>query len=191
MRLARCAYEVASGTARLGSGELWLRDRVVVHHDLRLGASPLTETDMSEAVRRTHPPTGGATSPLRIFAEEVSQECSGFVTDVCTRFAAHLVGTPVTYDDVELDLDGLTPLSVAFTRALRAVPWGEVVTYGELASLAGRPGAARAAGTFCADCPWSLIVPCHRVVAAGGIGGYGATGVETKRRLLRLEGVDL
>jgi methylated-DNA-[protein]-cysteine S-methyltransferase len=97
----------------------------------------------------------------------------------------------VGYDDVELDLTGLTPLSTALACALRAVPWGEVVTYGELAALAGRPGAARAAGTFCAECAWGLIVPCHRVVAAGGIGGYGPTGVSTKRRLLRLEGVTM
>ena len=54
-------------------------------------------------------------------------------------------------------------------------------------SPAGR-GAARAAGTFCAENRFSLFVPCHRVVAAGGIGGYGSLGVEYKRRLLRLEG---
>jgi methylated-DNA-[protein]-cysteine S-methyltransferase len=75
--------------------------------------------------------------------------------------------------------------------ALRAVPWGEVVTYGELAALAGRPGAARAAGTFCARCDLSPFVPTHRVVSAQGIGSYGDLGVEYKRRLLELEGVAL
>jgi methylated-DNA-[protein]-cysteine S-methyltransferase len=76
-------------------------------------------------------------------------------------------------------------------RALRAVPRGEVVTYGELAALAGRPGAARAAGTFCAHNKLSIFIPCHRVVAAGGIGSYGSSGVEVKRRLLALENVTL
>ena len=69
------------------------------------------------------------------------------------------------------------------------MPRGEVVTYGELAALAGRPGAARAAGTFCAANRFALVVPCHRVVAADGIGGYGSPGSTYKRRLLALEGV--
>ena len=75
--------------------------------------------------------------------------------------------------------------------ALRAVPRGEVVTYGELAALAGRPGAARAAGTFCAQNRLGVFVPCHRVVAAGGLGGYGSLGASYKRRLLALEHVAL
>ena len=69
------------------------------------------------------------------------------------------------------------------------VPYGETVTYGELAELAGRPGAARAVGTAMARNPVPFFVPCHRVVAAGGIGGYGggAQGVALKRALLDLE----
>jgi methylated-DNA-[protein]-cysteine S-methyltransferase len=74
---------------------------------------------------------------------------------------------------------------------LRAVPRGEVVTYGELAALAGRPRAARAAGTFCARCELSPFVPTHRVVSAQGIGSYGHLGADYKRRMLELEGVAL
>ena len=74
---------------------------------------------------------------------------------------------------------------------LRAVPRGEVVTYGELAALAGFPGAARAAGTFCGRCALSPFVPTHRVVGSNGIGSYGDLGVEYKRRLLALDGVTL
>jgi O-6-methylguanine DNA methyltransferase len=69
------------------------------------------------------------------------------------------------------------------------VPRGEVVTYGELAALAGRPGAARAAGTFCGRCALSPFVPTHRVVGSDGIGSYGDLGVDYKRRLLALEDV--
>jgi O-6-methylguanine DNA methyltransferase len=76
-------------------------------------------------------------------------------------------------------------------RALRTVRRGEVVTYGELAALAGRPAAARAAGTFCGRCDLSPFVPTHRVVSANGIGSYGDLGTEYKRRLLELEGVVL
>jgi methylated-DNA-[protein]-cysteine S-methyltransferase len=91
--------------------------------------------------------------------------------------------------DVELDLDGCTPFQLAAVDALRRVPRGEVVTYGELAALAGRPGAARAIGTLCAVNRFAVIVPCHRVVSASGIGGYGSLGEEYKRRLLGLDGV--
>ena len=76
-------------------------------------------------------------------------------------------------------------------RALRAVPRGEVVTYGELAALAGRPRAARAAGTFCARCELAPFLPVHRVVSSTGIGSWGSHGVEYKRRMLELEGVTL
>jgi methylated-DNA-[protein]-cysteine S-methyltransferase len=79
----------------------------------------------------------------------------------------------------------------ACARALRAVPRGEVVTYGELAALAGRPRAARAAGTFCARCDLAPFLPVHRVVSSNGIGSWGTQGVEYKRRLLELEGVSL
>ena len=77
------------------------------------------------------------------------------------------------------------------TEALRAVPRGEVVSYRELAALAGRPNAQRAAGSFCARNRFGLVVPCHRVVGADGIGSYGSLGVEFKRRLLGIEGVAL
>jgi methylated-DNA-[protein]-cysteine S-methyltransferase len=65
------------------------------------------------------------------------------------------------------------------------------VSYGELAALAGRPRAPRAAGAVCSTNRFAFVVPCHRVVSAHGIGGYGEAGVEVKRRLLALEGVRL
>jgi methylated-DNA-[protein]-cysteine S-methyltransferase len=105
------------------------------------------------------------------------------------RFRAYFRGARDDFADVELDLDWCTPFQRSLLDTLRAVPYGEVVTYGELAALAGRPGAARAAGTFCAGNRFALVVPCHRVVAADGPGGYGSTGLATKLRLLRLEGV--
>ena len=91
--------------------------------------------------------------------------------------------------DVELELDWCTPFQLAAVEALRRVPRGEVVTYGELAALAGSPGAARAIGTLCATNRFAVIVPCHRVVSASGIGGYGSLGETYKRRLLGIDGV--
>ena len=66
-------------------------------------------------------------------------------------------------------------------------PYGHVVTYGELARRSGCPGGARAVGQAMARNPLPLVVPCHRVVAADGLGGYGG-GLPLKRRLLALEG---
>jgi methylated-DNA-[protein]-cysteine S-methyltransferase len=91
----------------------------------------------------------------------------------------------------------LSAVDAAFPRAVyerlhRDVTWGETVSYGELAEMAGRPGAARAVGNAMSRNPVPIVVPCHRVVAAGGrIGGYGVSGVPTKRFLLALEGVEL
>jgi methylated-DNA-[protein]-cysteine S-methyltransferase len=113
------------------------------------------------------------------------------VPDLCRRFALHLRGLRVGYDDVDLALEWATPFQAALAESARAIQWGEVVSYGELAASAGRPGAARAAGTFCAENRFALVIPCHRIVAASGIGGYGSGGVGLKRRLLALEGVDL
>lgn len=71
--------------------------------------------------------------------------------------------------------------------ALLRIPWGQTRTYGELARRLGREGAARAVGTANGANPLPLLIPCHRVVAAGGLGGYSG-GVALKRRLLELEG---
>jgi methylated-DNA-[protein]-cysteine S-methyltransferase len=136
-------------------------------------------------------PNGGARRPARTLPAKPSSDRATFVPDLCRRFAEHLAGVPTSYDDVPLELDWATPLQQEFAAAARAIPWGEVVSYGELAILAGRPGAARAAGSFCADNRFSLIIPCHRIVAANGIGGYGSAGLGLKRRLLALEGVHL
>jgi methylated-DNA-[protein]-cysteine S-methyltransferase len=114
---------------------------------------------------------------------------SGTAAGLVERIRAFLSGEEVSFEDVELDLSALTRFERAVVETLRTIPRGEVVTYGELAALAGYPGAQRAAGSVCARNQFAFLVPCHRVVAAGGIGSYGSVGVAVKRRLLALEGV--
>ena len=104
---------------------------------------------------------------------------------------AYFAGRPVAFDEVELELEWCTPFQRAVAEALRRVPYGETLTYGELAIAAGYPNAYRAAGTFCAANRFPLVLPCHRVVSAVGIGSYGSLGSDYKRRLLALEGVSL
>ncbi len=74
--------------------------------------------------------------------------------------------------------------------ALEGIPYGKSTTYGELAKQIGKPEAMRAVGQAVGRNPVSIIIPCHRVLAAGGkLGGFGG-GLEEKRRLLRLEGIE-
>jgi methylated-DNA-[protein]-cysteine S-methyltransferase len=107
------------------------------------------------------------------------------------RLRAYFRGARDAFDDVELDLEWCTPFQRAAVDALRSIPYGETATYGELAALAGHPNAQRAVGSVCASNRFGLFVPCHRVVAAGGLGSYGSLGLGYKRRLLELEGVVL
>jgi methylated-DNA-[protein]-cysteine S-methyltransferase len=105
------------------------------------------------------------------------------------RLTAFFAGKPDDFADVPLRFEDGFYGDCA--KALRGVGRGEVVTYGELAALAGYPGAARAAGTFCARCELAPFLPVHRVVAANGIGSWGSLGVDYKRRLLELDGIAL
>ena len=208
VRVTRHPYDVPTW----GVGEVWVRDGVVIQHELAseslrrgheaaaargddvgvllVGVSVAAGPAQFDASSLASP-NGGARLPARTLPAKKPRVRAGFVPDLCRRFAAHLGGVPTSYDDVPLELDWATPLQQEFATAARAIPWGEVVSYGELAVLAGRPGAARAAGSFCADNRFSLIIPCHRIVAAKGIGGYGSAGLGLKRRLLALEGVHL
>jgi methylated-DNA-[protein]-cysteine S-methyltransferase len=139
-----------------------------------------------------HPGWGGHPPPAAASVDnESARGDNNFAPTLVTRLRRYFAGEAEDFSDVELDLSDLTPFGRDLAVTLRAVPRGEVVTYGELAALAGRPGAARAAGTFCAQNHLAVFVPCHRVVAAAGLGGYGSLGSPYKRRLLALEDVTL
>ncbi|WP_326571977.1 methylated-DNA--[protein]-cysteine S-methyltransferase [Actinacidiphila glaucinigra] len=92
----------------------------------------------------------------------------------------------LTAFDLPLDLRG-TPFQQRVWAGLRTIPYGTVMTYGQLADKLGSPGASRAVGLANGRNPVGIIVPCHRVVgASGGLTGYGG-GLERKRYLLDLE----
>jgi O-6-methylguanine DNA methyltransferase len=178
----RVAYTVAGW----GVGELLLEGDRVLHHEL-----PRPNLARAAGERVPNRPHGTAGLPGNSVSTLSARNGDDFETDLVARLRRFFAGEPVGFEDVALDLDGLSAFHLALLEALRAVPRGEVVTYGELAALAGRPGAARAAGTFCAQNRFAVIVPCHRVVGAAGLGGYGSLGPDYKRRLLALEHVAL
>jgi methylated-DNA-[protein]-cysteine S-methyltransferase len=102
---------------------------------------------------------------------------------------AQLTGEPVECV-VPLDLSGVSAFDRAVYEVARAIPYGETRTYGEVAALVGQPGAAQAVGQALGRNPLPIVVPCHRVLAAGGaIGGFSAGGgAATKRAMLEAEG---
>ncbi len=106
-------------------------------------------------------------------------------TDICRYFD----GEPVVFDGLAISPQG-TPFQLRAWAAARTIGWGAVRTYGQLATQIGSAAMARAIGGAMARNPIPLIVPCHRVVAAGGrLGGFSAAGgPELKARLLHLEG---
>jgi methylated-DNA-[protein]-cysteine S-methyltransferase len=183
--VTQVAYEVDGW----GVGELVVADGRVVWHELPW---PRLERPSPDGTGRARDPSQTPTHPGQEARAVVSARASRggrrFVTEVVQLLQAYFAGERVPLEKVPVDLDYETDFLSDCARALRTIPRGEVVTYGELAALAGAPGAARAAGSFCARSHLSIFVPCHRVVSANGLGPYGSYGTGYKRRLLALEG---
>ena len=164
-----------------GIGELWTDGGRVVWHELPRPAATGSAGPGS--------PWGEASTPRTTLATKSAPVRADFVSKLVTRLEEYFAGGNDAFADVPLDLGGLTPFERACAAALRRVRRGTTVTYAELAERAGSPRAARAAGSFCARNRFAVFIPCHRVVSASGLGGYGLLGLEYKRRLLALENV--
>jgi len=109
------------------------------------------------------------------------------VTSVASQLEEYFAGTRRHFS-VPFDDTGATNFQRDVWVALLAIPYGQVRTYAQVAAAVQRPRAARAVGNANHANPWPIIVPCHRVVAAHGLGGYGG-GDDVKQFLLELEGV--
>jgi methylated-DNA-[protein]-cysteine S-methyltransferase len=180
---------VAYAVEGWGVGEVWLDGPKLVWHELprpSLGTRARARVTPTQG-GATHPPPSRATLAVkrRRASNSEAQEASRLIH----RFQSYFEGELASFDDVPVEVEDWTPFQLDVLAALRRVPFGEVVSYGELARLAGHPRAQRAAGTFCAGNRFPIVVPCHRVVAADGLGSYGSLGLDYKRRLLELEGV--
>ncbi len=111
------------------------------------------------------------------------------ISVLLARIRKHLSGELQDFRDVPVDLSVAAPFARRVLEAAREIPPGRTATYGELARSAGRSEAARAVGQIMGSNPIPLIIPCHRVVAAGGkSGGFSAYGGRlTKAKLLAIE----
>lgn len=122
---------------------------------------------------------------------ETLEDAPPRIAEAVSLIRRYAEGEAVDLSAVPVSMDGVEPFGRAIYRAARKLGHGETVTYGELAERAGFPRAARETGAALGRNPVPLVVPCHRILAAGGnIGGFSAPGgAVTKEKLLAHEGV--
>ena len=116
-----------------------------------------------------------------------------WVVELIASIKAYASGEDVDFSGVPVDLEGVDDFRLAIYDAARKLAFGETTTYGELARRAGHAGLARETGAALGANPVPLVIPCHRILAAGGkIGGFSAPGGSTtKEKMLAMEGVRL
>lgn len=114
-----------------------------------------------------------------------SQEMPAEPSRLAEEIAAYQEGS-APCPEAELKMSKCSDFQKQIYAIVQTIPRGETMTYGQVALRAGRPGAARAVGRAMATNPFAILVPCHRVVAKKGLGGY-AWGREMKEKLLRME----
>lgn len=140
-----------------------------------------------------HPSVVSVMQAAQQWAVESSPTGSLDEADWCpalrTRLQAYADGEPVDFADFKLELPKRTPFRDKVLAATRRLGYGATTTYGDLARRVGHPGAARAVGTVMSTNRFPILIPCHRVLAAGGkLGGYTSpSGPDLKQRLLDME----
>jgi methylated-DNA-[protein]-cysteine S-methyltransferase len=149
-------------------------------------------------ITRFQLPTKSADSTERLLLRRIpGAEAAEPNADVVEAIAAtrrYFAGEEIDFSDIRLDLEGQDDFFKRIYDAARRIGWGHTTTYGAIAKeLGAGPEAARDVGQAMAKNPVALIIPCHRVLAAGGkIGGFSAPGGSaSKARMLELEGVQL
>ena len=121
----------------------------------------------------------------RRYAPKTADTTINTAADALKRYFS---GEPVAFDNVALALEGLTKFQQQVLNNTRKIPYGKTMTYGDIARRCNRPLAARAVGATLKRNPLPVIVPCHRVVASSGPGGFSAgDGTLTKLKLIALE----
>ncbi|WP_437050334.1 methylated-DNA--[protein]-cysteine S-methyltransferase [Streptomyces sp. enrichment culture] len=146
-----------------------------------------TDEVRDRALERLASRLGG--EPAELGSSTAEESTAAVLAEAVRQVEEYLAGGRRSFE-LPLDWSLISGFHREVLRELAAgVPFGTVVGYGDLAGRVGQPGGAQAVGTAMGANPLPVVVPCHRVVERdGGIGGFGG-GLETKRRLLALEGV--
>lgn len=155
--------------------------------DTALGPTLIASTARGvAAVSRGLPVTAFLAALARRYPDADPVEDRSAIREALTWLTGYLRGD--RRDLPPVDLSGLRAWDRAVYAAVRAIPYGETATYGEVARAAGSPGGARAVGGSLSRCPLFPAVPCQRVVlAADGFSGWGGGDIAVKRRLLEME----
>jgi methylated-DNA-[protein]-cysteine S-methyltransferase len=126
----------------------------------------------------------------RRFTDLAETQPTPLIADLIARIRALLDGQPVDLTDAPVDMSVFEPFSRQVYEIARSIPPGQAMTYGEIAERLGDKLLARDVGQAMGKNPYPIIIPCHRVVAAGGkLGGFSARGgSSTKQKLLAIEG---
>lgn len=162
-----CLFDTPIGSCALA----WEAERLI--------GAQLPEYDEAAARRRL----------MKRFPEAGEAEPPAFVVEAIASIRALLAGEPRLLSHLPIALDRVPTFNRRVYEVALTIPPGETLTYGEVATRLGDPGKARAVGVALGQNPFAPIVPCHRVLAAGGrTGGFSAEGgVETKLRMLTIE----
>ncbi len=166
-----CVFETAAGFSAIAWSDFGVTRFVL----------PTAAAAAEKSLRRRAPDAGPAAPPPA-------------VVETIAGAVRYFSGEETDFSAVPLDLRDQDPFFAQIYDALRRVGWGRTTTYGALAASVGASReAARDVGQAMAKNPMPLLIPCHRVLAAGGrLGGFSAPGgAETKARMLRMEGVHL
>ena len=155
----------------------------------------LIESNGKAITQITLPGKGDPSSLKTKSAKRASQtsksddnEADGVLARAEVQLAEYFAGKRTEFD-LPLELEG-TQFQSDVWLSLAEIPYGKTISYAELASMVGRPSAFRAVGQANGANPIPIVLPCHRVIASGGgIGGYGG-GLDMKRQLLAIEGVE-
>jgi O-6-methylguanine DNA methyltransferase len=143
----------------------------------RVLATPLGNVELVTKGQRLRELSFTRAAPTRATSDAISAEIQEYFR-----------GRRKDLRDIPLDLEQSTPFERRVYEATRQIPFGKVATYGQIAKAIGNPKAQRAVGQALGKNPIGIVIPCHRVVASDGLGGFTG-GVEHKRKLLRFEGV--
>ena len=175
--IARVAGGAALFPTALGPCGLAWRDDVLTSVQLPEADERRTAHRLARAAGGTMPAASPAGAPAA-------------VQRAVEAMTALLQGEPVDLGWVAIDLDSAAPFEQAVLGTTRTIPFGSSLTYGQVAAAIGEPGAAQAVGRALGANRWPIVVPCHRVLGAGGaLTGFSAAGgVATKRRMLLIEG---
>ena len=113
-----------------------------------------------------------------------------FINDLCQLFVKYFQGEKVDFSRIEISYLSESDFFKDVWNEIRKIPYGEVLTYQEVANLIGNPKSQQAIGKAMSKNPITIIIPCHRVIAKKAIGGFSShQGVQLKKKLLQLEGV--